>query len=330
MLTAVTNLQIIRSLQNQMATKLGQNIKSVKRLSVGYKSGNRRVELTYLPKLGIWFSLNDYRFDSHFWNAFGVGLPKEKGSNSITVEINYSNKKKANFRTAGLWAVDNYNNYFLLHSGEIGGGRDGINKATFENQYYGALPEEVDLGKRVKSYHLITALNDRKFSQKIADFVRQVYAIKNIVDVEISDKSKENQTDYFDEFFGFKSYSINKTIVYNSNHGRIVKALKEKLTGMGHVTKKYGLIDLAVHTNGKMSYLFEIKTSLSSSNVYSAIGQLFLYSEYNNAKPVKVFVCPQKQVKQSLIGYLKKMNIKVVTYELSERKIDFHKMNLIF
>lgn len=332
MLTAVTDIQTVNKLQKEFESKLKQTDVITKKLSVGYKSGNRSVNVSYIENLGIWFSLNKIQSDSHFWNPFGVGEPTVKGSNSIILEINYSNKSKPNFRTAAVWAVDNDQNYYLLHSGEIGGGRTGINKETFINKYYGSSPIDVDLLGRIKKYYLISALKDKKFSNNVADFIKQVDSIKMSVNLESYKEpinSKKNQDDYFQEFFGLKSYAINKTITYNSNHGKIVKALKETLTSEGFTVKKYGQIDLAIHTKNKMSHLFEFKTSVTSSNVYSAIGQLYLYSEYNNAKPFMFFVSPHKETKSNLIHYLKKINIQVITYSLHKDGVFFNNLELI-
>ena len=108
------------------------------------------------------------------------------------MEINYSNKSDPNFRTAALWACDNNNNYYLLHSGEIGGGKEGINKETFWNNYDGQV-EEVDLLQRVKPYFVITSLNDRNFVKNIAEFVKEVDRIKSTHNKLAKVKRHENQ-----------------------------------------------------------------------------------------------------------------------------------------
>jgi hypothetical protein len=221
-----------------------------------------------------------------------------------------------------------------MHNGEIGGGRPRINKETFCNNYSG-IQEEVELSNKAKTYFFISSLKAKDFPQKVAEFVYAVDFIKqnaeSIADASLSEakyQHKKNLKDYFDEYYGLKEFTVNRSISYNSRHGEIVQALKKQLQHKKFDFKKDGQIDLAICTRNKITCLFEIKTTISSQSIYTAIGQLFLYSKYNKVQPKKFFVCPL-EIKESLKKDLKELGIEVLTYKFSGEKIIFQNIDII-
>ena len=75
MLTAITDIRLVRKLQKEFESKLKKNLKPPRLLSVGFQSGNEIVNVSYSAKQEIWFSFNNPKSDTKFWNASGLASP---------------------------------------------------------------------------------------------------------------------------------------------------------------------------------------------------------------------------------------------------------------
>lgn len=116
-----------------------------------------------------------------YWNAFGLSSSLQAGrSNDITVEIN-SPLEGVNRRVAGLFARSATGRLALLHTGRIGGGRQGVGKEQFLGTYEGN-DVTIDDGRGAgdeRAALLLTYLDDPNAVQYIADFVLAVAQFKS-------------------------------------------------------------------------------------------------------------------------------------------------------
>ena len=95
---------------------------------------------------------------------------------------------------------------------------------------------------------------------------------------------------YTDEHSGQTVTERNDPVIIERTHGIVVNKLAEELRKKGLQIGNDRNRDLFIHHNGQIKILFEIKTSSSTQCLYSAIGQLLLYSIpiRNNVKLIAV------------------------------------------
>ncbi|TWV91499.1 hypothetical protein [Chitinophaga pinensis] len=289
--------------------KLQKNLeKLVKRIcpvesegSVGYQGGSKYVTLHYSPQLNIWFSTETG--DNKYWNAFGIGKPKEKG-NAITVEINL-NFVKTSRRTAGAFAYDLNGHLLLLHRGNIGGGQKGIGKQTFLSNSRSDLIN-VRYNRTLERLCLVGDLHSKFFSIQLKNFIMEVDRIKNHSPASYFDTQKLNSFSFTKESFGTKSIKKSESIEVKRTHGIVVNSLAKALTGMGVTVGSDSNRDLFIHSKKKIRQIFEIKRSTTAYDLYTAIGQLIIYSIPIENKPLLTLVLPCK-IKERVEAELKIM-----------------------
>src|SRR5258706_8626207 len=126
---AVTDRQAIGQAYQRFAELISKGGALVQR-RVGYKGGSIPADLLWHMDLGIWVLLRPESIKNRYWCAFGVDDPYPASLLSITCEINPP-KEGIDRRCAGLFVRDESGEVFLAHSGKVGGGRAGIGKGAF-------------------------------------------------------------------------------------------------------------------------------------------------------------------------------------------------------
>lgn len=121
----------------------------------------------YSPALKIW-----YNCDWDGINEFGIGKPEENGH---AFPVAYFNVAK----NTAVFGEDE-GNLYILHSGRIGGGKPGIGKNLLLKNY--SRPNAILNFKnnyQTKQYILIADLDSKNLPKKVAEFIYEVYRIKD-------------------------------------------------------------------------------------------------------------------------------------------------------
>ena len=126
-------------------------------------------EVAYAPEWDLWYAQQIQ--DKKCWNGFGIGAPIAGKKVALAAEINFP-AEGLNRALSGVFARDENGRVFVLHRGKIRGG-----KALFFRHYHGETVSADDGGKP-DDFARIAALDDAAFAGKLADFVRQIIAIK--------------------------------------------------------------------------------------------------------------------------------------------------------
>ena len=124
---------------------------------------------------------------------------------------------------------------------------------------------------------------------------------------------------------GRRKGSRKSEIDYVSRHGEVVAALhkiRENSLETGSKIIKNVYIDLGVTTNGVLSELYEVKTSSSRSDIYTAIGQLFIHNSGNECK-LSIVLPNYEPLGKELANGLKRYQIEVIYYELTDESVNF-------
>jgi hypothetical protein len=203
--------------------------------------------------------------------------------------------------------------------GKIGGGKPGIGQGAFKDFYTGD-EHLIQVEEKSRLTFLIAKLSDRNFGGQVADFVWQVAKFKN-PDADMPAPGYAFNA----EFDGQRHFGLPDTITADANHGIVVNQLREILVHMGWQVGnngRQGRIDLFIYNEEEVTHLFEVKTSLSLQNVYTAIGQLFMYSHRIQPRPRLLFVCPEG-IPRSVSQILDAIGIRILTFRLDGRSATF-------
>lgn len=287
---------------------------------VGFPGGNFQDEVRYSADLNLWISVQE--LENRYWNGFGIGRPVEATNNSLVGEINFP-YKEINRRIAGVFAQEENGNILVLHRGKIGGGRKGVGKNLFKDNYRGDFVTAID-GDRETEFCLVGELDSKQFARQIANFINEIYRIKNLEPS--SDFSELADFSYTDEHFGISVTEKNDPVTRERTHGLVVNALAEELRNRGLKIGNDRNRDLFIHKRGQIKTLFEIKTSSSTQCLYSAVGQLLLYSIpiKNEVKLIAVF--PDK-LSKIVIKKFNSLGIELLYYEWDNGTPKFIKLD---
>lgn len=199
MITVITDRQEVKKLHKQFHNRLDKYLTEDIDCWVGYPSGSFQDIVRYSPELDIWISQAEH--ENKYWNGFGVGRPIEGKNNSLNGEINFP--YEGNYRRiAGAFAVEDNGNILVLHRGKIGGGKPGIGKIYFTDNYRGDFVTAID-GDRETEFCLVGELNSQQFPRQVSNFINEIYRVKNLEDSETSaDFSNLTDFNHTDEHSG--------------------------------------------------------------------------------------------------------------------------------
>jgi hypothetical protein len=289
---------------------------------IGYKGENRSVEVAWHRDVEMWncFMPNAEGRDGSFryWCSYGLDNPHKKTMVGITAEINMPEEGYSH-RIAAVFAKNQKDEIFLIHSGKVGGGRKGIGKNSFRDFYRGN--QQVKLlwpdGKETEDI-CIGKLNDSSLRIQVAYFIKEVSRYKKFVVEGILHENNEKisikDPMFTPEFSGErKNYVLNGTVESTSYHGQVVGALNKELEINGFKTANDHSRDLFILKSNKMAALFEIKTDITTTSIYGSIGQLMYHSVLHDPMPLKILVIPGKPDSQTKT-ILEKLGIEILEY----------------
>ena len=274
------------------------------------RGGNYDAEVLWFDKPGFWVCFAE--IGNRYWNAFGTLSPEGERNVHITCEINFP-KSGIGRKIGGAFVKDASEKLYMVHRGNMGGGKKGIGKRLFLNNYRGDF-EIVQDGEQETELPLIGALDSGKFIEQIHDFIREVERIKSIPQQQIPQTLSIPQ-EFNKEFTGKRKYKTSEYIEAKCNHGLIVNALADELK-RGLKTANTRSLDLCIIGNqgNKITHVFEVKTDISTTSLYSAVGQLLLNSVCLPSKPKLILVIPEK-LGRPVCEILKELGIKLLIFQ---------------
>ena len=150
---------------------------STVRCTISWRPVSKEADVTWSSRLNnLWWYSEP--MGNRWWNAFGIGQPVSDGLVKITCEINIP-MRGINRNIAGAFVEDQNKKVFIAHRGNRwGGGRKGITKKLFWQNYKGR-SEVVNDGGRSTKVAIIAEIGSPKLPSEIADFVNWVAGTKN-------------------------------------------------------------------------------------------------------------------------------------------------------
>lgn len=282
-------------------------------------------EVSWFERLGIWWTtylVENRAHEKRFENAFGVEEPKweTRYGHSIPCVIDVP-FEGINRRIGGVYAVDDATNLYLLHRGRIGGGRMGIGKALFDENYRGERVRVQD-GDMTLEMALVGELGGERLPYQVACFVNEVQRIKKQADT--AKPEMEFPAGFSKEFSGKRKYSVGE-VEAKCDHGLVVRSLENELRSDSIVTGNRRPLDLYVlDPDGQVSILFEVKTDTTPASCYEAVGQLLVYSAPFAKRPRLVAVFPDS-LDRHYAGIFEKIGLRSLTYKWVKNEPIFEK-----
>lgn len=291
MITIITDEKQIKDLHNKFHKRLNDFLTENINCVVGYPGGSFEGTVQYSSKLDLWVSRHDV--ENKFWNGFGLGRPSEKKNNSLIGEINFPYDGLSG-RVAGAFAVEDNGNILVLHRGKIRGGKVGIGKNYFTDNFRGEFITAMDNNKETE-FCLVGELSSPHFPRQVVNFINEISRVKNIEEEKTATKfAGLSDFNYTAEHFGKTTVENDAATTINRTHGIVVNALAEELKNKGHQVGNNKNMDLFIHKKGLITALFEIKTSSETQSLCTAAGQLIIYSvPIKNEVPL-IAVLPDK------------------------------------
>ena len=174
----VTTRQETRNCQKRLKGALIKGLNQESDLTIGYRGGNKKCTVNHNGT--VWFYSEEQK--GGFWNVFGLD-PDESGQNDIVIEINPPLHGVDLQKGAGMFAFEQEDSLYLLHSGRIGGGRKGIGARAFRQWYLRYAPVrdvEISKGKREKGFLVGNISDEKSFLDDLEAFIKKVSSFKKL------------------------------------------------------------------------------------------------------------------------------------------------------
>jgi len=316
-ITIIESEAQIAELQSRFEARLRQEMDDIGTFRVGWQGGSEEFSGFYDPDTDLWAVFHRDMRETAYWNAFGWGDPRdESGGAPIVVEINPPHQGIYR-RTAGAFGIDEAEDAYLLHRGNVSGGK-GISKTTLLRHRARNLQPVMD-GDQTSPVIVVSRLDSEHLLRNIANFLSEVEAFKDAAEGKRAPDSAEGdglpERDTFTpEFEGQASWTPTREQVdMQCDHGTVVRILRERLSDMGVRAVNDALRDLYVPgEEGGIDVLFEAKTSADRQSIYTAVGQLTLYAPPDESLQ-RVAVLPS-DVRPNMVESLQERGVEVLTY----------------
>lgn len=323
----VVDQKLIEKHHKTFSRRLDEYVSEKYNVFIGHmgKDTKNTDTIKYSEQLDIWW-INTKIFN-RYWNAFGIGRPQNNRNVSIVCELNYP-LAGLDLKIAGLY-VTSGEKTVLVHSGKIGGGKPGVGKNLFKNNYVNEYIS-IEANKKKYDFAVVGSLDSPRLGEQISLFVKEIDRIKRMATGSTPSDCEPNiNTLFSEEYFGTKTVKrvINSEII--CDHGLVVNSLREILTSQGLKTANDRNRDLYIlEKNNRISTLFEIKTDLDSQSLYTAVGQLLINSINLPAIPKKILVVPEG-LDAAIKLSLEKLGIRSISYRWRDNNPIFSDLELM-
>ncbi|MFO7569566.1 MAG: hypothetical protein R6W75_07185 [Smithellaceae bacterium] len=287
---------------------------------LGHQGASFSARVLWSKKAGIWFFSQTAK-QVRYANAFGIGKPPAGSHLPIAAEINFP-AAGIDRRTGGAFARDPLGNVFAVHRGVIGGGKKGIGKSFFEEQYRGVWSwmEDADLISQVA---VIGRLDSSRFPLQAALFVRKIDQLKSAVQ-----RSSQTQFDFpeiafREELLGESSPPSKDDLSPRCEQDLVVGHLASLLERWKFKVGNDPNRDLfiAEPTGNKISHVFAVSADSKEQSILAAVARLIIGSDATEP-PVTILVVPDHAVCR-YAGDFERLHIRLIGFRLEQERIIF-------
>lgn len=321
MLKVITEQTAIKKHAGQFNKKFKPFIGEEIKVKLGHQGASFPAKVSWLSNLGIWKFSRAIK-DVRYWNAFGVEKPGISGVLSIASEINFP-WAQIDRKTGGAFAQDSWGNVFVVHRGKIGGGRKGVGKSLFEQNYRGVWSFMQD-GDSISQVAVIGHLASSRFALQAAQFVKKIEIMKLSAAESTQTEMDFSEITFREDLIGSETPLPEDEIISACDHdlivGELASLLQRKKVKIGNDTESE-LFAVDSFEN-RISHIFEIVTNTKEKSILAAAGKLLLQTSAAAVNPLPVLILPEDK-KIHYEPELGRINISVIGFYWQDEKAVF-------
>lgn len=291
------------------------------RVKLGHQGASFEAKVAWSKKLDLWMFSQAPR-NVRYWNAFGRGKPRASGQLPITAEINFP-WSGIDRRTGAAFAADAQKQIYVIHRGIIGGGKKGIGKSLFEENYRGVWAWMED-GGSLSQVAIVGRLGSERFALQAAGFVEKIEKLKLAVSRSPQTSLDFPEVSFAGERVGNPPLSAPDDQSDACDHDLIVGHLASLLA-----RRKYKIgndedaeLFLMKPDSDGVSCLFAVCIDVREKSVLAAAAKLLLQKSARGGQPRAILVLPEDGVSR-YAEPLRRISIDVCSYRLEGEKILF-------
>jgi hypothetical protein len=321
MLKVITDQRAIKKYTGQFNKKFKPFIDEAIKVKLGHQGAGFPAKVLWSNELGIWKFSQTVK-NVRYWNAFGIGKPGTSSVISIASEINFP-WDQLDRKTGGAFAEDAWGNVFVIHRGKIGGGKKGVGKSLFEQNYRGIWSFMED-GNSVSQVAVIGNLKSGRFALQAAQFVKKIEIMKLSAAASAQTEMDFSEVTFREDLIGSTTPLPEDEIVSACDHDLVVSELAAQLKRQKVKIGNDSESELfAVDTSeNRISHIFEVLTDAKEKSILAAAGKLLLQTSVAAINPLPVLVLPEYRLSY-YEQELKRINVSVIGFHWQNEKAVF-------
>jgi len=321
MLKVITEQAAIKRYAGQFNKKFRPFVDEEIKVKLGHQGASFSAKVSWSSSLGIWKFSRAVK-EVRYWNAFGIGRPETSTVLSIASEINFP-WSQIDRKTGGAFARDVWGNVFVVHRGKIGGGKKGVGKSLFEQNYRGVWSFMED-GDSISQVAVIGNLASGRFALQAAQFVKKIEMLKSSAAASAQMEMDFSEIIFREDLIGSETPLPENEIISACDHDLVVSKLagllQQQKIKIGNDTENELF---AVDSPGnRISHIFEIVTDTKEKSVLAAVGKLLLQTSVAAVNPLPVLVLPEEKINY-YEQELRRINISVIGFQWDGEKAVF-------
>lgn len=327
MLKVVADQAAIKKYAGQFNKKFKPFADEEIKVKLGHQGAGFPAKVIWSDTLGIWKYSKTIK-EVRYWNAFGIGKPGSAGVLSIASEINFP-WEQIDRKTGGAFAEDHWGNVFVIHRGKIGGGKKGIGKSLFEDNYRGVWSFMED-GDGVSEVAVIGNLKSERFALQAAQFVRKIEMMKLSAAESAQTEMDFAEIRFREDLIGSEPPVPEEGVVSACDHDLVVGGLAAELhrrkikIGNDSESELFAVDS----TENRISHIFEVVTDAKEKSMMAAAGRLLLQTSVAALNPLPVLVLPQEKT-DVYAEEMRQTNISVIGFHWQGEKALFSGLDKI-
>ena len=322
MLKVIDDEKLIRKYAKLFARSFKPFTDETIRVKLGHQGASFPAKVSWSKRLGVWsFSKSVARI--RYANSFGTGKPQEGSSLPITTEMNFP-WSGIDRKTGAAFARDAWDNIYVIHRGKIGGGKKGIGKSLFEENYRGVWSWMED-GDTPALVAVIGALQSPRFALQAAQFVRKIDRLKSTVSSSLQTSLNFPDLSFREELIGDTPAvpaggSLSEACDHDIILSRLASLLKRWKFKVGNDADHE--LFLMHPDDNRMSHVFAVSADSTSRSILAAAADLLLRKSAGGEPLTAVLVIQEDKLIQ-YVQPLQRIGITAWACRLEAERIVF-------
>ena len=290
-------------------------------VKLGHQGASFSARVSWSKKLGIWIFSRSAK-DVRYWNAFGLGKPEVSGHLTITAEINFP-RSGIDRKTGAAFARDAWNHVYVIHRGKIGGGKKGVGKTLFEENYRGNWAWMED-GNSLSEVAVIGALHSPRFAMQAAQFIRKIEKLKSTASFSPQTLLNFSEVAFHEELVGSPPSLPPDNVADACDHDLIISQLAALLHRWKFKIGNDANIDLFLTKppSDGLSHIIAVCADTREKAVMAVTAKLLLQKAVQTGHPSALLLLPEDKVEQ-YVHQMRRLHIDVLGFRVEGEKILF-------